>query len=271
MKCRAAAGLMISAVLAVGSPPSAAAPQRAVQNVEVVGTTFRITLADGRVMAQDELPGVRVALGDGSGSQRLIRIDSVERDPRDATGQTVLYQFSEQDAASNQWRNLCLADPDGKRLGFPLSGSFTPQGRYVAATGHLLITCTGGAEGKCVRFGYKPWEQAPDGTTLRDAYNACVRLVRADYAGDGRGTTRNGQPIDIYDAFKIQKPAGAYEFEAGWNADGAVCVRHVRVKQNATLQGVEGSSPRLAGRVGEICTEAFARHAGAILFVRSPP
>jgi hypothetical protein len=69
---------------------------------------------------------------------------------------------------------------------------------------------------------------------LRDAYNACVRLVRADYAGDGRGTTRNGQPIDIYDAFGIQKPANAYEFEAGWNSDGAVCVRHVRVRQNAT-------------------------------------
>jgi hypothetical protein len=45
----------------------------------------------------------------------------------------------------------------------------------------------------------------------------------------------------------------------------------VRVKENATLHGVEASSPRLAGRVGEICTEAFARNAGAILFVRSPP
>jgi ADYC domain len=271
MKRRAAAGLMILAALAVGSPPSSAAPQGAAQNVEVVRTTFRITLADGRVMAQDELPGVRVALGDGSGSQRLIRIDAVEPDPKDSTGETVLYQLSEQDAASSQWRNLCLPDPDGKRLGFPLSGRFTPQGRYVAVPGHLLITCTGGAEGKCIRFGYQPWQQAPDGTPLRDAYNACVRLVRADYAGDGRGTTRNGQPIDIYDAFGIQKPADAYEFEAGWNADGAVCVRHVRVKQNATLQGVEASSPRLAGRVGEICTEAFARHAGAILFVRSPP
>jgi hypothetical protein len=269
---RAVAVLTILAALAATGSPSPAAPQTAVQKVEVVGTTFRITLADGRLMAQDELPGVRIALGDGSGNRRLIRIDGVEHDPKDETGETILYQLSEQDVASGQWGNLCLPDPDGKRLGFPLSGRFTDQGRYVAAGG-LLITCTGGAEGKCIRFGYKPWRQAPDGTPLRDAYNACVRLVRADYAGDGRGTTRNGQPIDIYDAFGIQKPANdpGYVFEAGWNADGAVCVRHVRVKENATLQDVETSNTRLAGRVGEACTEALARQAGAILFVRSPP
>jgi hypothetical protein len=91
--------------------------------------------------------------------------------------------------------------------------------------------------------------------------------------GDGRGTTRNGQPIDIYDAFGIEASADepAYEFEAGWTAAGAVCVRHVRVQENATLAGLEAASPRLAGHVGATCTEDYARAAGAILFVRSPP
>jgi hypothetical protein len=185
----------------------------------------------------------------------------------------VLYTLSEQDPASGQWRNACLPDPDGRRLGFPLAGAFTADGRYEPSPGRLLITCTGGAEGKCVRFGYKPWRHTPDGTPLGEAYNACVRLVRADYAGDGIGTTRNGQPIDIYDSLGVQSPANnpAYEFEAGFSADGAVCVRHVRVKQNVALAGSEVSSPRLAGRVGDICTEASARDAGAIIFVRSPP
>jgi hypothetical protein len=136
-----------------------------------------------------------------------------------------------------------------------------------------VITCTGGAEGKCVRFGYKPWGHAPDGTPLALAYNACVRLVRADYAGDGIGTTRDGQPIDIYDSLGVLPPADnpAFEFEAGFAADGAVCVRHVRVRQNTTLAAVEASAPRLAGRVGDVCDEKFAREAGAMLFVRSPP
>jgi hypothetical protein len=43
------------------------------------------------------------------------------------------------------------------------------------------------------------------------------------------------------------------------------------VKENAALVGVEASNPRLKGRVGEICDEAFVRAEGAILFVRSPP
>jgi hypothetical protein len=273
VKQRAAGGLAILAALAVAGPPSSAAPQAAVREVAVVGAAFRITLADGRVLAHDELPGVVLALGDGSGQRRTVRIDAVVHDPKDKTGEIVLYALSERDPASGQWRNLCLPDPDGQRLGFPLAGRFTPDGRYVAQPGHLLLTCTGGAEGKCVRFGYHPWGTAPDGTPLRDAYNACVRLVRADYVGDGRGTTRNGQPIDIYDAFGIEAPADepAYEFEAGWTAGGAVCVRHVRVKENATLAGLEAASPRLAGHVGETCTEDYARAAGAILFVRSPP
>jgi hypothetical protein len=48
-------------------------------------------------------------------------------------------------------------------------------------------------------------------------------------------------------------------------------VRHVRVKENATLARLEAASPRLAGHVGENCTEDYARAAGAILFARSPP
>lgn len=270
---RAAKGPVILAALAGSGPLVWAALQPATPTVEVAGTQFRITLSDGRVLKQDELPGVRLTFGDGSGLRREIRIDAVEPDPKDKSGRVMLYSMSEPDAASGQWRNVCQPDHEGKRLGFPLPGRFTPDGRYDPAPGRILITCTGGAEGKCVRFGYRPWEALPDGRSMRDAYNACVRLVRADYAGDGRGTTRNGQPIDIYDSFGIEKPANdpAYQFEAGWTADGAVCVRHVRVEENATLAGLEASGPRLKGHVGPSCTEESAHAAGAILFVRSPP
>lgn len=268
----AARCLAILAALTAAGPPSAAS-QPAVRSVEVVGTAFRITLSDGHVLPQQELPGIVIGLGDGSGRRRSIRIDAIEREPQARAAGIVLYALSEQDPTSGEWRNLCLPGPDGKRLGFPVAGRFTADGRYIAEPGRLLITCTGGAEGKCIRFGYRPWGTAPDGTLLREAYNACVRLVRADYAGDGIGTTRNGQPIDIYDRFGIQLPAAdrRYEFEAGWTADGAVCVRHVRVRENATLAGIAARTPRLAGRVGAICTEELARRLRAVLFVRSPP
>jgi hypothetical protein len=266
---RSAVALVLFVTLVAG--PSSAAPQAL--GVDVEGTQFRITLADGSVLPQEALPGTILTLGDSSGLQRRLRIDAVERDAQDPAGEVVLYSLSEPDPQTGEWRNACLPDREGRRRGFPLAGRFTPDGRYEAAPGKLLITCTGGAEGKCVRFGYKPWGKAPDGTSLGEAYNACVRLVRADYAGDGRGTTRNGQPIDIYDSLGVQSPADdrAYEFEAGFDEKGAVCVRHVRVKGNATFVALEAASPRLAGRVGDICDEAFARARGAILFVRSPP
>jgi hypothetical protein len=255
------------------APPSPAAAQAQARSVKVEGAQFRLVGENGAPVAQEALPGTVLALGDGSGRQRRLRIDAVERDARDPAGEVMLYGLSEQDPASGAWRNICLPDPDGRRLGFPLAGSFAPDGRYEPAPGKLLITCTGGAEGKCVRFGYKPWGRAPDGASLAPYYQACVRLVRADYAGDGRGTTHNGQPIDIYDTLGVEAPGAdpTYQFEAGFDEQGAVCVRHVRVKENATLAGVEASNPRLKGKVGEICDEAFARAEGAILFVRSPP
>jgi ADYC domain-containing protein len=261
------------AFVALAAGPGTAASQASVKAVTVEGTEFRVVLADGSALPREALKGVALTLGDGSGRQRRLRIDSVEPDPRDKDGEVILYGPSEQDPESGEWRNACLSDPDGPRLGSPLAGSFTANGHYEPAQGKLLITCTGGAEGKCVRFGYKPWGRAADGTSLLPYYQACVRLVRADYAGDRRGTTRNGQPIDIYDELGVQPPAYdlLYAFQAGFGPDGATCVRHIRVKGNATLASVEASAPRLAGRTGAACDEAAARAQGAILFVRSPP
>jgi ADYC domain len=261
------------AFAALAAGPGTAAPQTSVKAVTVEGAEFSVAFADGSILPREALKGMVLTFGDGSGRQRRLRIDSVEPDPKDKDGEVMLYGLSEQDLESGEWRNACLPDPDGRRLGFPLAGSFTADGRYEPAKGKLLITCTGGAEGKCVRFGYKPWGRAADGTSLLPYYQACVRLVRADYAGDGRGTTRNGQPIDIYDKLGVQPPTYdlPYAFEAGFSPDGATCVRHIRVKENATLASVEASAPSLAGRTGTVCDEAVARAQGAILFVRSPP
>src|SRR6266498_887702 len=108
----------------------------------------------------------------------------------------------------------------------------------------------------CARAGYLPW---PAGGDLA-LYNACVRMVRADYCGQGEGTTRNGMRIDLYDDAGIQKADNdpVQEFEAGWNAAGAVCVRHVRVKENTSLDALAKSCPRLREHLGPSCTEAGA-------------
>jgi ADYC domain len=261
------ATLVVLATSALAAPPSAPPGP----SVAVEGTAFRVTLPDGSVLAQERLPGTVLTLGDGSVAQRRIRIDAVEHDTRDLRGEVVLYTLSEPDAATGQWRNACEPDPDGRRLGFPLAGAFTSDGHYVmapgAAPGRILITCTGGAEGKCIRFGYKPWRSTPDGASLEPYYQACVRLVRADYGGDGVGHTRNGTPIDLFDRIGIQRDESGpgMTLEAAFAPDGAVCVAHPRLPDLASLDALAQRYPRLAGHLGTACGE----HAPALLFVRS--
>ena len=253
--------------LSLAGPPVEAAPEATVRSVAVEGTSFRVTLADGSILPQERLPGTVLVIGDGSGAQRPIRIDAVERDPRDPSGEIMLYALSQQDPATGAWTELCKPDPDGRHLGFPLAGAFTPDGRHVAAPGRFFVTCTGGAEGKCVRFGYKPWGKTPDGSSLEPYYQACVRLVRADYCGDGVGRTKNGTPIDLFDRIGRQAdmPAPGMSFEAAFGPEGAVCVRHTRWRELLDLDALGAQCPRLADHLGASCTEDMP----ALLYVRS--
>src|SRR5207302_852255 len=136
-----------------------------------------------------------------------------------------LHSFSTQVATSSR-QPLCEPGSDGRARA---DGAMEP-----AEPGVFEIVCTSGARGKCVSFGYLPWTSEG----MREIYDACVRMVRADYCGDGEETTRDGMQIDLYDHRGIQKSDSdtTLEFEAGWTAAGAVCVHHVRVKENTSLE-----------------------------------
>src|SRR6202162_534078 len=82
-------------------------------------------------------------------------------------------------------RNRMLAGGVCGIFGFGGIGAATRplgRGRARRLRAGLHLRCPG----KCVRYGYHPWEQAPDGRPMRDYYDACVRMVRADYCGDVR-------------------------------------------------------------------------------------
>jgi ADYC domain-containing protein len=245
--------------------PAAAAELR---SIDVDGTEFRMTLTDGRVLRSAELAGATLTIGASDAMMRL-RIDVVERDRETRHAPVWLHSFSTE-AEDGSWQPLCDPGPDGRRQGFPLAGRSRSDGAMEPAEpGIFEIVCTSGARGKCVRFGYFPWVS----TAMRDIYDACVRMVRADYCGDGEGTTRDGMRIDLYDDRGIQHVESdpAQEFEAGWTAAGAVCVHHVRVRENISLESLAASCPRLSDRLGATCTEERARALGAILFARSLP
>ena len=124
----------------------------------------------------------------------------------------------------------------------------------------FTITCTSGAIGKCIRIGYKPWGERK-GQSLWDYHQACVRMLRADYGGDGVGHTRDGTTIDPFDQLGIQSfepdPHGPkLEFEAAWGPDGAVCVRRTRIPELLSIGELVQRYPRLVSKTGPTCSEA---------------
>jgi hypothetical protein len=243
-----------------------------VREVAIRGTALEVTLDDGRALAGDDLLGAVLEAEDDRGNPLTVRVDGLRPDPADPSGETVLYRLSTPDpAAPDGWRELCRPAPDGTRAGFPLAGAWTATGEHVAAgPGAFVLTCTAGAIGKCVRAGYRPWR----GPEMWDLHQACVRLFRADYCGDGVGHTRDGTRIDLYDRLGIQKdePGPGMRFEAAWGPAGALCVARPRVPDLLAPEALEGlCTGRLGGRTGPAaCAEDGARAApGALLFNKS--
>lgn len=75
-----------------------------------------------------------------------------------------------------------------------------------------------GAIAKCVDFGYKPWV-SPE---MDEMHQACVRMVRGDFCGDGTPWTVDGNIIDISDVHNIQRSESTnWVFEAMWTKHGA--------------------------------------------------
>lgn len=240
--------------------------------ITVRGTALELRLADGRVLGPEALVGSVLEAQDDQGNPLTVRIENVVADPSDPERETLLYRLVARDEAEG-WRELCEPDPRGERWALPLSGRWTAGGEHIPDASTFALTCSAGAIGKCVRLGYKPWGTLPDGASLRDYHQACVRLLRADYCGDGRSFTRDGTPVDLYDQLGIQKDAAApgMRFEAGFGPDGATCVARPRIPENVSLDELARRCPaRLAGRVGRACSEAEAkRWPSTLLLVKS--
>lgn len=237
--------------------------------VTLEGTVLRATMVDGSSVAGRELVGRQLLLT-AADRQLALRIDAVEEDA--AAPGLLLYEMRLQTDAG-EWHNICEPDAHGKRLAIPLSGHMGDDGRFEPDARKLTLTCTSGVVGKCLRSGYRFWTNGGgiDPQAL-ERFQACTRLYRADYCGDGRGWTADGTLIDVYDDAGMQapEPVSTLAFEAGWSPAGAVCVHHTRVPANIRLDELLQRCPRLgAAASGPGCTEDQARRDGAILFNKS--
>lgn len=263
------AACLAAALGAGASTPLSQQEPAPAPTIEVVGTTLRVRLVDGSTREGSALVGAVLTAASGGRSVR-VRIASVEPDASDPHGEILLYDFRLLTPGGEG--PLCAQDPDGRRVGFPLAGRSDSAGILSSGGGGIFeLVCTSGAQGKCARLGYAPWRQAPDGRPLIDWYNACVRLLRGDYCGDGRPYTRDGTAVDIYDRIGIHGSDGdpRLSFEAAWAPEGAVCVARTRLPDIVDLEGLGRACPRLAGRLGHVaCPE---NPSGGLIFNRSLP
>jgi len=163
---------LIIALAAASSLLTAAAAQAAKGRLAIDGGEFRLHLDDGRVLQREALVGAHVVIHNGAETIRLL-INAVVEDTTPTGKPLVLYRLLVEDA-SGQVQEACQPDARGRRLGMPL----------LKETG-ITLTCTSGAEGKCILMGYRPWEESAD-VPMRDLHAACIHMVRADYGGDDR-------------------------------------------------------------------------------------
>ncbi|HAJ63794.1 MAG TPA: hypothetical protein DCP31_34975 [Cyanobacteria bacterium UBA8543] len=204
-----------------------------------------------KTLKGQDLKGIQFNAVDEQGRKLNFEIKDVELDPKDPEKETYLYTVFYVDYTDEKWKNLCTPDAENVAKAIPLTGFWDKTGKHTESSDIITFGCTSGVLAKCVRFGYKPWKTVK-GKSLREYHQACTRMARADYCGNGKSHTRDGTPIDIYDVLDIQKktPNSEMVFEAAWSPDGATFINRPRWFE--TLSEIRQECPnKLKDRINE--------------------
>jgi hypothetical protein len=163
-----------------------------------------------------------------------VAICSATPDPGDAD--MVWYRVEAWDEAKGEWANPCKATAQVEApRALAVGGVWDPKGARGEGAGRFTLACENGAIAKCAMNGYKPW-QTQGGQSLVEYHQACTRMARADYCGNGKSHTTMGTLVDVYDGALVQRevrkgrnwdPARG-SFEAAWATDGAYCMARTR-------------------------------------------
>jgi hypothetical protein len=150
-----------------------------------------------------------------------LRIDDIA--PLDgANGDVLAYAVSA--STDDGWAPLCGYETDGsvkRALAVPgtwnlVTGAWSDDGQTFS------FACRKASVAKCVELGYKTW------LGYGDHHHACVRMLRADYCGDGVPHTVTGTLINLYDNAGVQADTESWPVDAEWGPDGALCLNHHR-------------------------------------------
>jgi hypothetical protein len=227
--------------------------------VSVRDGRFAVKTADGAILLNpSDLVGAELSIRNHLDVATRIRIDGIIEDPVAVDRSAVLYDVSRFDGAAGRWVPYCDGGQSGAAYALPVQGRWDRSGRaFTVDSDDFTVTCTSGANGKCVRMGYVPGRTTDAGESLTPYFEACVRMMRADYCGDGQSYTEPGISILLADRLGVapRSTDPTLGFEAAWGPQGAVCVRRPRILEKVTLEALAERCVRLRGNLGEACGE----------------
>lgn len=141
-----------------------------------------------------------------------------------STNQPDVYFYEVQNKVGNNWQSACFDGAGAPTEAIAVQGTFDASTGTRTSDSGLTWACRGAAIAKAIEWGYRPWVSS----TVKNYHQAAVRMIRADYCGNGVHHTSNGNPIDVADGLGIQTFESAWAIEAGWGVNGAVCLNTPR-------------------------------------------
>ncbi len=210
--------------------------------VKLDGTTFVGKTASGAAVTPDGFLGAVFKGTLGNGQTLTLRIEDRATSTNPEVNVYEISYLSSPNAGT--WKSLCGTSANGvPRRAIPLAGTWdysqkkVTSGMHVASETSFTFACRPFAIAKCVELGYLPWSDVTECNTSGSCkpipgellHQACTRMLRADYCGDGVPHTQDGTPVDVWDDFGIQASANTdFLFEAEWTPMGARCIEHTR-------------------------------------------
>jgi hypothetical protein len=183
--------------------------------------------------------GAEVAGKLHDGSDITLRFDAMDSYTPLGGEELTRYVVSFTRPGSDVRAYVCGKNNDVPIKAIPITGKWSfaegVPGGGAKTNNPTLVTfaCEGFALYKCIDIGYAPWDNE-DRTQLADHHQACVRMIRADYCGDGQSWTVNGTLINVYDDIDIQLDTESWPVEAEWDVNGARCLSHQRIQNMET-------------------------------------
>lgn len=195
----------------------------------LAGSTLYVETTKHKVLGGKHLKHLEVTFVVSEGGEEVVRVVKVAGvKPLHKGSDVMLYDLEIREGEDGDWEPLCV-DPQGEAVDAVLLADVWDPETGVKITPRptdaVTIACVDAALGKCAVWGYRPWA-SEGGEPLADYHQACTRMVRADYCGDGVSHTKDGTPIHVLDELGIEALDELVQFviEAEWAPDGAVCL-----------------------------------------------